>query len=197
MYLSKVTEPKKRGAYPKGTAKREEILQHAVDVFGRLGFHAVSMREIAKECGLSQAGLLHHFPNKVALLLALVDEREHSQQIENSTLGQDWTVVFYERMLRNMENEALTRLWANLVGEATDRQHPAHNYFLERYQNIRTEFAQFMANSTDISDEDRMRATLLIAFWDGLQTQWLLDDDFDMREPFKYAMKLLSQKPIA
>jgi hypothetical protein len=42
-----------------------------------------------------------------------------------------------------------------------------------------------------------MRAVLLIAVWDGLQTQWLLDDDFDMREPFKYAMKLLSQKPIA
>lgn len=192
-----MTEPKKRGAYPKGTAKREEILQHAVDVFGRLGFHAASMREIAKECGLSQAGLLHHFPNKEALLLALVDEREHSQEIENSTFGQDWTEVFYERMLRNMENEALTRLWANLVGEATDRQHPAHNYFLERYQKIRTEFAQFMANSKDITDEDRMRSTLLIAFWDGLQTQWLLDDDFDMREPFKYAMKLLSQKPIA
>ena len=192
-----MTEPKKRGAYPKGTAKREEILQHAVDVFGRLGFHAASMREIAKECGLSQAGLLHHFPNKEALLLALVDEREHSQEIENSTFGQDWTEVFYERMLCNMENEALTRLWANLVGEATDRQHPAHNYFLERYQKIRTEFAQFMANSKDITDEDRMRSTLLIAFWDGLQTQWLLDDDFDMREPFKYAMKLLSQKPIA
>jgi AcrR family transcriptional regulator len=192
-----MAEPKKRGAYPKGTAKREEILHHAVDVFGRLGFHAASMREIAKECGLSQAGLLHHFPNKEALLLALVDEREHSQEIEDNFVSQTWTEVFYDRMLKNMENEALTRLWANLVGEATDRKHPAHNYFLERYQRIRAEFAEFMANSEEISEDDRMRAILLIAVWDGLQTQWLLDDDFDMREPFKYAMELLSQKPIS
>jgi AcrR family transcriptional regulator len=191
-----MTEPKKRGAYPKGTAKREEILQHAVDVFGRLGFHAASMREIAKECGLSQAGLLHHFPTKEALLLALVDEREHNQDMTFASKSDTWTVFFYKRMLHNMENEALTRLWANLVGEATDRQHPAHKYFLERYQRTRAEFAEFMANSKDTSEEDRMRAILLIAVWDGLQTQWLLDDDFDMREPFKYAMKLLSQKPI-
>ena len=186
---------KPRGAYAKGTAKREEILQHAVDVFGRLGFHAASMREIAKECGLSQAGLLHHFPNKEALLLALVDEREHSQEVE--VVGSNWTESFYESMLQNMENEALTRLWANLVGEATDRKHPAHDYFLKRYRKIREQFASNLASSTSVTDEDRVRASVLIAVWDGLQTQWLLDDDFDMREPFKYAMKLLSQKPIA
>lgn len=188
-----MAEPKKRGAYPKGAAKREEILQRAIEVFGRLGFHAASMREIAKACGLSQAGLLHHFPNKEALLLALVDEREHSQEVET---GSSWADSFYERMLANMENEALTRLWANLVGEATDRKHPAHDYFLNRYRKIRSQFAASLAESSTVSDEDRLRATLLIAVWDGLQTQWLLDDDFDMREPFKYAMKLLSQKPI-
>jgi AcrR family transcriptional regulator len=189
-------EPKKRGAYAKGTAKREQILQHAIEVFGRFGFHATSMREIAKECGLSQAGLLHHFPTKEALLLALVEEREHSQEIDGYAEGAGWAEMFYSRMLQNMENEALTRLWANLVGEATDRKHPAHNYFLERYQKIRGEFAEILATSSVVTNEDRIRATLLIAIWDGLQTQWLLDDSFDMREPFKYAMELLSQKPI-
>ena len=197
MYLSYVTEPKKRGAYPKGTAKREEILQHAIDVFGRLGFHAASMREIAKECGLSQAGLLHHFPNKEALLLALVEEREHSQEVELGDGSLPWTESFYISMLQNMENEALTRLWANLVGEATDRKHPAHDYFLSRYRKIREQFAESVASASEVSDEDRLRASVLIAVWDGLQTQWLLDDEFDMREPFKFAMKLLSQKPIA
>ncbi len=191
-----MTEPKKRGAYAKGTAKREQILQQAIEVFGRFGFHATSMREIAKACGLSQAGLLHHFPTKEALLLALVEEREHNQEVSIHHETLPWAEAFYERMLQNMENEALTRLWANLVGEATDRKHPAHEYFLERYAKIREEFAVIMASNSPVTDEDRLRATLLIAIWDGLQTQWLLDDTFDMREPFQYAMKLLSQKPI-
>lgn len=191
-----MTQPKTRGAYAKGTAKREQILQRAIEVFGRFGFHATSMREIAKECGLSQAGLLHHFPTKESLLLALVEEREHNQDISIHHETLPWTEAFYERMLQNMENEALTRLWANLVGEATDKKHPAHAYFLSRYAKIREDFAQVMASDPKVSDFDRMRATLLIAIWDGLQTQWLLDDSFDMREPFKYAMKLLSLKPI-
>ena len=48
----------------------------------------------------------------------------------------------------------------------------------------------------EVTHEDRLRASILVALWDGLQTQWLLDADFDMKEPFEYAMKLLSQKPL-
>jgi AcrR family transcriptional regulator len=194
-----VTEQKKRGTYAKGDAKREEVLLHAIDVFGRLGYHATSMREIARECGLSQAGLLHHFPTKQALLLALVESREENQTLNQALETKLWTEAFYEQMLENLEAEPLTRLWANLVGEATDRSHPAHQYFLQRYSRIRESFAMTLAQGDlrkTVTHEDRIRASILIALWDGLQTQWLLDDDFDMCEPFEYAMKLLSQKPI-
>lgn len=194
-----MTEPKKRGSYAKGDAKREEILLHAIDVFGRLGYHATSMREIARECGLSQAGLLHHFANKEVLLMALVESREENHTLTEALTTKLWTEAFYEQMVSNLEAEPLTRLWANLVGEATDRSHPAHEYFLKRYARIRESFAKTLTQGDlrkTVTHEDRVRASLLIALWDGLQTQWLLDDDFDMREPFEYALKLLAQKPI-
>lgn len=71
------TEAKKtRGPYAKGTAKREEIIERAIDAFGKTGYHGTSMREIATACGLSQAGLLHHFASKEAILLAIVEYRE-------------------------------------------------------------------------------------------------------------------------
>lgn len=74
--MGKVTQ---RGPYAKGEAKREEILDRAVEAIGKFWCHATSMREIASACGLSLAGLLHYYPNKETLLIAIVERREVTQ----------------------------------------------------------------------------------------------------------------------
>jgi AcrR family transcriptional regulator len=117
---------KPRGPYAKGTAKREEILDRAVEAFGKTGYHATSMREIAAACNLSQAGLLHHFPNKEALLLAIVDMRENrqfdSRPVEKLP-AKDSTERYLRQVEMNQEQEALTRLWANPVSYTHLRAH--------------------------------------------------------------------------
>ncbi|WP_138275861.1 TetR/AcrR family transcriptional regulator [Rhodoluna limnophila] len=189
-----------RGPYSKGNAKREEILTKAVEAFGKTGYHATSMREIAAACDLSQAGLLHHFPNKEAVLLALVERREQSQHEaadeHRKVSGSTWQEASLQAQKRNEEESALTRLWANLVGEATDPNFPAHEYFLERYRKSRTSFALDIANDhgrTTPNQEDQLQAAIIIAIWDGLQTQWLLDPKFEMRPAFEYAISMISR----
>ena len=189
-----------RGSYAKGTAKREEIILSAVEAFGRTGYHATSMREIAAACNLSQAGLLHHFPSKEALLLAIVDYRENHQgdlsPETNSGPAVIWPDTYYQQAERNQEQEALTRLWANLLGEASDRDHPAHEYFKDRYRSTREAMSQVIAKNNGRETpnrEDFMKAALLAAVWDGLQQQWLLDEDFDMMPTFDYALEMLGR----
>lgn len=188
---------KTRGPYAKGTAKREEIIERAIDAFGKTGYHGTSMREIATACGLSQAGLLHHFPSKEAILLAIVEYREnvHPDAPEQGNSPDARRAGTMAQVLLNEKNEALTRLWANLVGEATDPAHPAHEYFKNRYRGLRALNSEIEAAENDRSKpnaEDAIKAQLLIAIWDGLQTQWLLDEDFDMKPAFEYALKMLS-----
>jgi AcrR family transcriptional regulator len=190
---------KPRGAYAKGTAKREEILDKAIEAFGRSGYHATSMRELAAACNLSQAGLLHHFQNKESLLLAIVDLREKRQLDFNAgeSLSPKASIERYlEQVASNEQHEALTRLWANLVGEATDPIHPAHDYFKNRYSRSRGTFAEVMAEMNGRSKpnrEDKLKAQLFIALWDGLQNQWLIDESFDMKPAFKYALEMFSK----
>ena len=189
---------KPRGPYAKGAAKREEILDRAVEAFGRTGYHATSMREIASACNLSQAGLLHHFPNKEALLLAIVEMRE-TRQFDSLPVEQLSPKASKDRYLRqvavNQEQESLTRLWANLVGEATDPSHPTHEYFKQRYKRSRANFEDVLAEMNGRNKpnkEDRLKAQIFIAMWDGLQNQWLIDEDFDMKPAFKYALEMFS-----
>jgi AcrR family transcriptional regulator len=191
--MSKVTQ---RGPYAKGEAKREEILDHAVEAIGKFGYHATSMREIASACGLSQAGLLHYYPNKESLLIAIVERREKTQTHIPPAEMDTWVNSLLERVDQNALEKPLTQLWANLVGEATDPAFPAHKYFVKRYRLTRSNFAQQFAKVNKHSsptDEDEIKAALAAAIWDGLQNQSLLDSKFDMRRPFEYAMVMLGR----
>jgi len=156
-----------------------------------------SMREIAAACDLTQAGLLHHFPNKEALLIAIIEQRE-AKQAANSIALADLT--WQERTLRqltiNIENRTETLVFSILAAEAEDPAHPAHEYMVTRYrtarQNWENDILQMRGGKT-LSAEDQIKAALITAVWDGLQLQWLLDDDFDMRAPFEYALEMISR----
>jgi ubiquinone biosynthesis protein COQ9 len=63
---------KRRGPYAKTEEKRRVILDAALEVFAKSGYRSGSIRDIADRVGMSEAGLLHHFPNKSALLAAVL-----------------------------------------------------------------------------------------------------------------------------
>src|SRR5688500_12054658 len=71
-----------RGSYAKTGRTRAAILEAALGVFARGGYRKGSIREIAEAVGMSEAGLLHHFPNKSALLAEVLDLRDqHSLEL--------------------------------------------------------------------------------------------------------------------
>ena len=66
----------RRGSYAKGVAKREEILERALEVIAREGYRGASVKELADAVGLSQAGLLHYFDSKEELFTEIVRKRD-------------------------------------------------------------------------------------------------------------------------
>ncbi len=55
-------------------ARRLQLLGAARDVFVAQGYHAAAMDEIAERTGVSKPVLYQHFPGKLELYLALLDE---------------------------------------------------------------------------------------------------------------------------
>jgi TetR/AcrR family fatty acid metabolism transcriptional regulator len=56
------------------SATRDRILQAALEVFAAKGYHRALVDDIVRVSGTSKGALYHHFQNKEALFLALVDE---------------------------------------------------------------------------------------------------------------------------
>ena len=52
--------------------RREQFLRAADELFGRRGYAAVSIGDVAAAVGVSKAALYHHFPSKAALFAAVM-----------------------------------------------------------------------------------------------------------------------------
>jgi len=58
------------------TEKQTKILQAALELFAKEGFHATSTSKVAKHAGVSEGLIFRHFTNKDGLLHAILDEGE-------------------------------------------------------------------------------------------------------------------------
>ncbi|MCP3913250.1 MAG: TetR/AcrR family transcriptional regulator [Actinomycetia bacterium] len=54
-------------------ARRDQIVETAAQLFGRIGYHAGSLEDLARELGLSKASLYHYVPSKGELLNLVFD----------------------------------------------------------------------------------------------------------------------------
>ncbi len=67
-------EPKPRGGRMPRNARRVQLLESALEVFVAQGYHAAAMDDIADRAGVSKPVLYQHFPGKLDLYLALLDQ---------------------------------------------------------------------------------------------------------------------------
>ncbi|NLA37489.1 MAG: TetR/AcrR family transcriptional regulator [Actinobacteria bacterium] len=61
--------------------QREHILDIALGLIAQHGASKMSMRQLAKECGLNVAAIYHYFESKDALVKAVVDERQYGARM--------------------------------------------------------------------------------------------------------------------
>jgi AcrR family transcriptional regulator len=104
-------------------SRRDEILAAAKGCFAREGFHATSMRDIYRECGLSPGGVYNHFPSKEEIVRALGEERLREAQEHRDALELIDDPIEALRLLAAGTREELVReedllLDLQLAGEA-------------------------------------------------------------------------------
>lgn len=182
---------------PEGRA--EHIVAAATEAFARHGFRSTGLREIAADLGLSHGTLLYHFPTKVDLLTAVLDERDRAESLPWSwdATPLDHLNGMYLQALHNEQRPHLGRLFSTLVCEAIDESHPAHEYFRSRYAGLRSKLVGALAElvaqgvAKEGIDPDA-EAVALIALWEGLGLRGLyLDDERGLPERLRARLNSL------
>ena len=187
-----------RGSYAKGIARRQEILDRAIEVFAQRGSDRTSLRAIAREVGVTHAALTHYFGSLDELLVAVYENSEkRAGDVVPSEPGATPVEMMLESARANREVPGLVQLYSTLVAAALEDDRPvARDFAIERFAGLRRLLADRVREN---QRSGRIRAdidptavaALVIAASDGLQTQWLLDPAAPQEDALALLEKLL------
>ena len=188
-----------RGEHDRTGSRRPEILDAALTVFSSSGFHGGSLRDIARRAGLSQAGLLHHFPSKEHLLRAVLARRD---DIVRQQLGEPVPdgLDLIRRLLvlpAATRTRELVRLYVITSAEGVVAGHPVHGYVRQRQRSALELVGRALEQAAARGDlrgdvECAGAARTLVALMDGLRMQWLLyPDQTDITEDLRRCLQPL------
>lgn len=163
-------------------ARRRQILQEATRLISQSGFNAVSLADVAEACGIRKPSVLHYFASMNDLLAAVLAYRDEQDRGAAEAAVQappmDPAAARAQLMRQvehNLTQREIIRLHHMLGAEALTPDHPAHNYFLERWRRATQEVRRLLAWKSDPA----VAAAELLAFWEGVEMAWLRDPDFD------------------
>lgn len=134
--------------------RREQIVDVATDLVARHGFSGLSLQEVADAVGITQAGLLHYIGTKNGLLELLLDQRYDRQGTPQDFIdsgdpaathpeGISLPAYFRYLVAFNEARPQLMGLYMTLGVEATDPEHPAYHYFINRPEQVWDFYSQF------------------------------------------------------
>lgn len=187
--MTQATAATGRASYANGERRRAEIVDAAMTVFATEGFRRLSLRQIAEEMGTNHVSLKYHFGSKDGLLEAVLVRREEMEGPWREKLLRERGFLdgAVEVMRRNAGNRGLIRLDTTLQAEATTEDHPAHEFIRRREETF---YASVLEQLQLEKGRGHLRdgldlpvvARQFIALVEGIQTQWLYDENVDMAE---------------
>lgn len=192
--LENMATPRRRAAADRAmkpqarTAEtRKRILDAATEVFGLRGYNKGSLIEIAELAGMTHAGVLHHYGSKENLLVAVLEYRDQEGvkdfDGQHAPAGRALLSHLVETVRLNLTRAGLVQSYAVLSAESVTEGNPAGPYFHDRFDGLRSMVADAFATVAPAGTARinlEIAACATIAAMDGLQVQWLHDDNVDM-----------------
>ena len=132
----------------KADERRAQILQTAVDLFGKKGFSGTTTKEIAKAAGVSEAIIFRHFATKDDLWMAIIDAKacvdpmhrfpwEGNEKLQTALREKDDFGVFYELGLQAMNKHQADEPFMRLLFYSALEGHElAERFFGEFVEQI-------------------------------------------------------------
>ncbi|MFD4423203.1 TetR/AcrR family transcriptional regulator, partial [Agromyces sp. NPDC058484] len=139
-------------------ARRAEIIEVTQSAIASDGYRGLSLREIARRCGMSAPGLMHYFSDMPTLLEAVLDHRD---EVDLAAILDDdgFDMPLLEMLDTSREyyaaRPAEARSFDLLEAEALDPGHPAHDYFVTRnertFERIRPQIEREFENGDEVA----------------------------------------------
>ncbi len=184
--------------------RRAEILRAAANTFGSKGYMNGSLADVAEQVGITHAGVLHHFGSKEALLVEVLEYRDQEDVRDLEGQHIPGGLELFQHLVRtarmNVDRRGIVQGYTVLTGESVTENHPARAWVTDRFTVLRGEIRDALlavgagAVPDDLAD---CAASAIIGVMDGLQVQWLLDEDVDLPVATQFAIEAILTAALA
>jgi AcrR family transcriptional regulator len=155
-----------RGPHAERTAAmRKRLIDAAIECLGRLGYGATTLQEVTDAADVSRGAILHHFPNKVDLMIAVAEyaagnqNRHVSRLLADTQPGMDRFLAITMATWDAMQRPPAIALLEIMMGSRSDPElgarFPAVIESLEKFQR---DGVWTVAQSIGITDKAQIDA---------------------------------------
>lgn len=168
--------------------KRQRLIDAAYKIFSKKGFYNASIKDIANEAEITPGLVHYYFKDKEALLFSVQDDVQQKYQNQFDALADvldglheiksrvssdpDWYLWRYELYSLGLKNEKYKEEVASIL------------------KNGRESISDVVSDS-EIANRSDAISGILLACFDGLALQKLMDDDFDLDQAYDELKNLL------
>jgi AcrR family transcriptional regulator len=156
---------------------RKELLLQCLTLFAERGYGSITMRQIAKELGVSTGTLYHYFPGKEDIFMQLVQEvceQDIAKFLAQAPEGGSWQERLQnalEYFLKNFQfYQQQLLLWVEFH-QQSQNQAEAQQFLRGFWQRTRDQLATYL------KDLDVAQIDFVLIFLDGLLLQVLYGHD--------------------
>jgi AcrR family transcriptional regulator len=170
-----------------GLQTRARLLDAAMKQFSEHGLRDTSLDDVAAAAGVTRQGLLHYFPSKTDLVLAVLGQRDR-EDVEavpaDVMQGDNLPAALLAILRHDLEHPGLSQLFAVSIADGLRPEHPTHEYFRTRYLRARDALADAISrrqSSGRMTDghEPEVLAMAVLGLLNGLNVNQQLDPETD------------------
>lgn len=175
---------------------KQKIIEAAFNVILQKGIKDASVRDIAKEAGISIGTFSYHYPSKETLFfdvfeLMVARQDEALEKGFASNTVEEKKAALMALFKEAATNECFMKLNYYLLGEAFGQNTLMLEKMKGKYEAWREQFAKYLKEEIKVQGK-RLNASLFLAMIDGVMLQLLLDEkSIDIEEMADYIIKLL------
>jgi AcrR family transcriptional regulator len=183
------------GSRMPASARREQILDGAMQIFAQKGFRGTTTREIAQAIGISEALMFKYFPTKEALYRAIIQKQMNGTN----------EIFFPTEAARAKDDRQVFKAIASyLIGKNTDdptfmrlilysalEGHEFSRMFFEHYVLERTELlSQYIQTRMKENCYKKISPRLVARAFIGMVAHYVMDQEiYGMRDLFSSSQK--------
>jgi AcrR family transcriptional regulator len=164
-----------------GSARRQAILEAALEVFAERGFKSASIDAVAERAGLTRQGVLHYFPSKKRLLLEMLTFREqlNREHLADHPAGEDLPADFAAAVAFEQGHPSFATVHSVVMAEAVTGQEPARGYVGDRCRSLQAHLTAWLTERYGERLPSGLTAsaaaTAVLALIEGIHQLWLVD----------------------